>query len=184
MIDLEVFESDELLALIKIDVEQNKMDEALYKLKHLTIKSDAPEESYSLLARVYAKLGLYRRAREWYTKFINNQPEAIIEKFQLGLTYHDEELNDEAVKVWDELLLAEANYPPALFYKALVFSNAGHIVDAQAMLNALFETAQQDNIYVEQGRELAKTLDEQSITKASANVASISEASTEPAIKH
>jgi len=60
--EIERFETDELLALARVDFDSKRQDRALYKLKACLSRSDCPAEALALAARVYATLKLFDRA--------------------------------------------------------------------------------------------------------------------------
>ena len=113
------FDCEELVALARIDMEQNRLDRALSRLKRALVENSGHDQANLLAARVYAQLGLFDRAEQGFKTFLESNPEAIIERFQLGMSLFDSGKASDALVAWDEVLKAEPTYPPALFYKAL-----------------------------------------------------------------
>src|SRR5438045_9340711 len=102
--NIEHFDSDELLALARISLERNDVEGALLKLKKIMASASPSAEAGGLGARVYAQLGLYDRAGKLYERYLQANPKAFLEQFQLGMTRFDAGKPDEAVKIWDEVL--------------------------------------------------------------------------------
>lgn len=155
------FEPDELLALAQLDVEKGNISDALLKLKQIISDETAPTEAFSICGQVYARLGLWNRAQAMFQKYLDRDPKAVGEKFQLGLMQGYTGRTADAVKVWDELLQNHPAYAPALFYRALVRAQAGQAVPARQDLDMLLKTASVDNPYFKQGKELLQNIDAQ-----------------------
>lgn len=153
------FESDELLALARIDIERNALDEALRKLKQIINQSDAPAEAFSMAGRLYAQLGLWEKAKTQYQRYLKQQPSAITETFQLGMVHFDAGQKDEAKHTWDTLLEKSSLYPPALFYRALAYAEDGQNQEARLMLDVLMKSVPADNLYFSRAKELMRTLE-------------------------
>lgn len=149
-----VFETDELLALARLDLERGNVEQALAKVK-TTLQEDAPSlDAMSLAARIYAQLGLYERAQDWYKKIVEENPEAVLESFQLGMTYFDSGESEQALGIWDKILKVEPVHPPTLFYKGLALAQSGQNADAEQSLNTLLQSAPSENLYFGKAKEL------------------------------
>ena len=155
----ELFETDELVALARLDVEKGNIDQALARIKQALADATPPAEALTLGARLYAQLGLFERAQVLYQRFLKSNPGAVIESFQLGMTHLDAGQPQEALAIWDALLKDHPVHPPALFYKALALSQQGQPVDARHALETLLKSAPADNLYFGRGKELLQTLD-------------------------
>jgi len=153
------FDSDELLALARIDVEKGNLSEALHKLKQVTAEETAPTEAFSTTARLYAQLGLWDRAQKMFQKYLELEPKAMTETFQLGMVHSDAGRPAEALKIWDGLLKHNPTHPPALFYRALVLAQGGQVVPARQSLDVLLKSVPADNLYFGRGKELLQGLD-------------------------
>jgi tetratricopeptide (TPR) repeat protein len=153
------FDTDELLALARIELERNDLEGALLKLKKIVDAKDAPAEAVALAARVYAQLGLYDRADKLYQRFLEQHPEAVTERFQLGMTRLDSGKPDKALEVWEALLKEQPAHPPALFYKSLVLAQTGKNADAKKNLDLLLKSIPNDNLYFGRGKELLQALE-------------------------
>jgi tetratricopeptide (TPR) repeat protein len=153
------YDAEELVALARLDMDKGAVDQALLKLKQAFAEGEPAAEAASLMARLYAQLGLFKRAQEFYQRFLQANPGAMLERFQLGMTYFDGGQVKEALAIWDELLKETPNHPPALFYKALALAQGGNRNDARQMLDLLMKTAPADNLYFGRAREMLQALD-------------------------
>ena len=157
----DIFEADELIALARLDIEHGHLDEALWKLKQAHTDAAAPPEVFAMLARLYAQLGLWERAKPLFERYLAAEPHAVNESFQLGMVHFDSGQADEAIKIWDKLLLTQPTHPPALFYRALAKQQLGQTAEARHALDVLLKSAPPDNLYFTRGKELLQALDTQ-----------------------
>lgn len=158
-ISIEQFDSDELYALARLALERNDVEGALSKLKKIIGVANPPAEALGLSARVYAQLGLFERAAKLYERYLQANPKAYLEQFQLGMTRFDAGKPDEALRVWAELLKEKPNYPPALFYSSLALSRTGKTMEARSALERLLKSVDVDNLYFARGKELLQVLE-------------------------
>jgi tetratricopeptide (TPR) repeat protein len=156
-----ILERDELLALALRDLENNRLEEALRKLKPLIAGDDALIEALPLAARVYAQLGLTERAQGCYRRYLAARPDALVECFELGMTHFERGETDEAARLWQGVLERSPAHPPTLFYRALLNARGGRLPDARRDLEVLFNAVPADNLYVGRGRELLQEIDSQ-----------------------
>jgi tetratricopeptide (TPR) repeat protein len=154
-------ERDELLALARRDVEADRLEDALRKLKPLITGDDALADALPLAARVYAQLRLIERAQACYRRYLAARPEAVLESFELGMTHFEKGENGEAAKLWHGVLERSPTHPPALFYRALLNAREGRVPDARRDLEVLFNAVPDDNLYVGRGKELLQEMDSQ-----------------------
>lgn len=157
----DLFETDELVALARLDIERNQLDEALWKLKQAQTDAAAPPEAAAMLARLYAQLGLWDRAKPLFERYLAAQPNAINETFQLGMVHFDSGQTEEAIKIWEKLLQTQPIHPPALFYRALAKHQTGQSAEARHSLDVLLKSAPPDNLYFGRARELLQVIDTQ-----------------------
>lgn len=155
----DVFDLDELVALARQDIERGVLDQALRKLKQVLMDKNPPSEALTIAARLYAQLGLFSRAAVLYQRFLETNPGAVTETFQLGMTQFDAGHTNEAMKIWDGLLREYPTHPPALFYKGLVLARQGQATDAKHVIEILMKSTPMDNLYFGRGRELLQTID-------------------------
>jgi tetratricopeptide (TPR) repeat protein len=158
--DLNGFDRDELLALARLDVERGQLEAALGKLKHLVAAPDRQPEALVLAARLYAQLGLMPRAQQLFEMYIAAKPDALHERFELGMTYFDSGKADRAVAMWSKVLESQPTHPPALFYTGLASAQAGKLADAKRSLDILMKSAATDNLYFSKGKELLSEIDQ------------------------
>lgn len=153
------FDTEELIALARLEMDKGAMDQALLKLKQVFADGEPPAEASSLMARLYAQLGLFKRAQEYYQRCIKANPAALLERFQLGMTYFDSGEATEALAIWDELLKDHPAHPPALFYRAYALLQNGNRADAKQSLEIIMKSAPADNLYFGRAKELIQVID-------------------------
>jgi tetratricopeptide (TPR) repeat protein len=154
----DLLESDEIIAIARFDIENGRLDEALYKLKRLIAEQDPPIEALSMAARLYAQLRLFERAEILFRRYIEQNEDAVVELFQLGMSMFDGGKHDEALAVWENLLSRQPNYPPAQFYRGLLLARKGKLDAARAQLDELLRHIPADNLYFSRARELLQEL--------------------------
>lgn len=156
--DPEVLEPDELVALARLDFEKERFDLALLRLKGLdAVGGPWNGEVLALLGATYARLRLWRRAQGMFQRFLQLHPEAVNERFQLGMTHFDGGQLVQALEVWQPLVQRQEPHPPALYHSALALARQGQIAPASALCEAILARVPQDNLFY--GR--AKTMIEQ-----------------------
>jgi len=153
------FDSEELLALARMDMEQNHVDSALLKIKQVLKTDKGNAEALSFGGRIYAQLGLFNKAKACFKQFLEISPDSDIDKFQFGMVHFDSGDQDAALAIWNELLAKQPTHPPSLFYKGLVLAQKNNLADARATLNILLQSAPADNLYFGRGKELLQNLD-------------------------
>lgn len=155
----DLLESDEIMAIARFDIENGRLDDALYKLKRLIMEQDPPIEALSMAARLYAQLRLFERAETLFRRYIELNEDAVVELFQLGMSMFDGGKHDEALAVWENLLSRQPNYPPAQFYRGLLLARKGKLDAARTQLDELLRQIPADNLYFSHARELIQELD-------------------------
>ena len=155
----DLFDKDELLALSRLDIENGRLDEALLKLKRVLSEAQPPAKAIAMTARLYAQLGLFDRAELLFRRYVELDPEAVTELFQLGMSLFDGGKIEEAVEVWDKVLNLQSFYPPAIFYKGLVLAQKGEVDAARTQLDELLRKIPTDNLYFSRARDLMQELD-------------------------
>jgi len=153
------FESDELVALARLNIERGEVDEALWKLKQVITETNPPAEALAMSARLYAQLGLFERAKPLFQRYLELQPNAVNEIFQLGMVHFDAGQQAEALKIWDGLLKTQPTHPPALFYRALALHQLDQSPEARHSLDILLKSAAPDNLYFNRAKELLQTIE-------------------------
>ncbi len=138
---LDIFDKDELFALAQHDYENQRLDQALAKLKKMLEGGEFPVNVFSLLGRIYAALGLDQRARVALESFVENVPDVVPEHFHLGMVVRNLGDIEKAVSIWNDVLEKAPNFPPALYHKALYLLDSGEEQGAIELLNRIIETA-------------------------------------------
>ena len=158
--DLEKFDTDELVALAKYDLDQDRVDSALEKIKIVLSSEDCPLEAKGIAARLYAQLKLFDKAKALYDQFLSIAPNSVTEQFQLGMITLESGDKSEAVSIWSQLLEQDATHPPSLYYSAIALLELQQHDDATRHLNVLLQSAPADNLYFGKAKELLDGLNQ------------------------
>ncbi|MBI3900298.1 MAG: tetratricopeptide repeat protein [Gammaproteobacteria bacterium] len=156
---VEQFDAVELFAFARLAVDRGDLEDALFKLKQVLATVDPPADAIALAAMVYARLRLFDRAEKLYERYLEKHPNAVLERFQLGMTYYDGGKPVPALEAWEKVLKDQPRHPPALFYKALLLAQTGKTGDAKQMLDVLLKSAPADNLYFGRAKELLQALE-------------------------
>src|SRR2546427_8682268 len=62
-------DSDELVALARVDIERGAFTDALLKIKQVLADPEPLAQAFALGGRLYAQLGLWQRARPCYERY-------------------------------------------------------------------------------------------------------------------
>lgn len=157
MIDA-TLDADELLVLARLDIQRGAVGEGLLKLKGALALPEHPIAVLIELARLYAQLGLRRKAEPLFQRYLERAPADVDALFQVGMLQFDEGRREEAWRLWDQVLAASPQYPPAHFYRAVILADAGRADESIALLKNLMVFAQPDNMYVERAKDLIARL--------------------------
>lgn len=155
----DVFDVDELIALARHDIENNRLEQALEKLKCVLAGEAPADDALPLAGRVYGQLGLFKRAQESFRRYLALHPGAAHEQFQLAMSHYSHGELAEAQGHWDAILRAHPTHPPALYYSALALAQQGKPMEAKRSLDILLQSAAPDNLYAGKGKELLQSID-------------------------
>lgn len=155
---LRLLDSEELVALARIDLETNQLADALAKLKFAKSLGDFPTNLHALLGRLFARLGLFSRAQREFSAYLEQQPDAVLERFELGSVYRDNGDAFAALEEWNRVLEINTDYPPALFFKSMVLLDNNNHDEGISGLQQLIRTTNPDNLYVTRAQEVLKLL--------------------------
>lgn len=149
---IDILELDELVILAGLDLEANNLAGALIKLK-LAHRMGGKGDLLPMLARLYARLGLFEKAKTLFAEYLQDNPDALIEKFQYGMTFYDSNQLNEAHGVFESILDKEPHHPPAMFYSSLILSRQEKIDDATIKLENILATVDKQNLFYQRARE-------------------------------
>lgn len=158
-------DADERLALVKWYIDQNRLDRALGEIKVL-LDDDADGELLLTGARLYAQLRLFERAETLFTRYLEQNPDSGNARFQLGMTRFDGGDLAGALDTWQQVLEAEPNNPPALFYSALARLQKGEAGESGPMLQQIIDSTRDDNLYHGKARDLLAQMQQSAEPKA------------------
>jgi len=162
MNNFSLLDTDELFALAQLDFEREDYQGALPKLKKLITNEDFPVGVFSVLGRVYAILGLFNKAKVALETFLEHQPNAVPEHFEIGMIYRQLGDDDAAIRIWDDVLEKAPNFPPVLYSKALYFLDRDLPEESLEQLNFIIETANPNDRHIEMANELISQISLQS----------------------
>ena len=160
------FDGEELFVLARLDLEQGRVEAALLKFKKILAEKTPPAEAIREAARIYAQLGLRKKAQALFRSYLEQQPEDTDARFQLGMVLFEDDQRDAAFPLWEQVLKKAPQHPPALFYRALATAQSGRIPEARQQLTALAQAIPTDNLYFARARDLLKDLEGASASKA------------------
>jgi tetratricopeptide (TPR) repeat protein len=152
------FDKEEILALAREHFEQNRVEDALGRVKQLLEDDVAVPGARELAARIYIRLRLYDRAIALLQQCLELDPESLERQLELAMVYQDSGDLDIALDCWDALLRRHPLMPPALFNAAWLLAQKKQFADASRHIEVLLQTAAEDNLYVGKARELQRTL--------------------------
>lgn len=155
---LDVLDIEELIHVTRWQIEQAQFGDALVSIKHAMQRDDHPDTVYSLAGKIYAQLGLMQQAKQAFEVFLKREPDALNDLFQYGMVHYENRELDKAISIWNQVLDKNRNYPPALFYSALAYANGHDTGKALKIIDQLIKSAPADNLYVERGQELKKSI--------------------------
>jgi tetratricopeptide (TPR) repeat protein len=153
---LDDFDGEELLVLAKMDLQRGAVGDALSKLKQASqLKStERPAEVLLELARLYAQVGLKKKAQEEFRRYLLEAPEDIDALFQFGMVQYEQGKSTEAFAVWDDVLSRSPAYPPAHYFQSEVLVQRGDVEEAVSRLRKLVSSIPADNLYHQKARDL------------------------------
>jgi tetratricopeptide (TPR) repeat protein len=165
------FDSEELVAYAKHSLERDDLVGAMALLKRAASRSDAPQATAALIGRTQARAGLLERAQRSFEAFLAAQPDAIHERFELGMVLQQRGDKLGAIRNWDAALAASPTYPPAAYFRALAALDAGDREMAKRLLGALTASTPADNLYAKRAAELSAQLESRPTADATATAA-------------
>lgn len=163
MSDLTIFDTEELIALLKIDAEDKKWEQALAKCKVTLQREDCPAELYAISGRLYGQLKLFKHAETQYRQFLAFNPARFPERFELGMTLYDQGKLEDAMTIWMDVLSDETNHPPSHFYLGLCEIQRGDLGKARQHFETILQRAPSNNFYYGKAREELTRLEEHAI---------------------
>ncbi len=164
-----LFDSEELVALARFDIDNGHLDKALEKLKRAISMDKVPVEALGMIARLYAQIGLFERAKVYFGQFLNQVPGAVNETFQYGMVQFDMGDDQAALGTWRSLLEKHPDHPPARFYIGLAQAQADLIDDARSTLESLLGSIPVDNLYFGRAKELLQAIERGESLRAAAS---------------
>ncbi len=154
-----IYESDELIALARIDIGKGDLEKALGKLKQAISRGNCPVEALAMTARLYAQIGLFDRAETYFSQYLNQVPGAANEAFQYGMVQLDSGDSDAALATWEKLLEKRPEHPPAQFYTGLVQAEKQLLDEAKETLESLIKGIPVDNLYFGRAKDLLQAIE-------------------------
>lgn len=167
--EMEVLDSDELIALAGIDINNEHFDNALIKLKYALLRSKTGEVN-AIIARLYARIGLFDKAQKHFESYLEENPDSLTEMFQYAMTHYDAANMDESYEVFESILRQEPKHPPALYYSSLVLVNQSRHAEAKMRLQYILDEIDSDNLFSIKAKELLGALSKGDFPKTDSEV--------------
>ncbi len=155
-----ILDLDETFALARDSFENNRMDEALGRIKTLLAEPEPLPGVRELAARIYSRLRLYPRAIGLLQQCLAQEPGSTERRIELAMVHQDSGDADTALTMWEALLHQYPLMPPALFNAAWLRAEREQLAEAHRHLDVLLQTVPQDNLYAGRARELKRLLQE------------------------
>lgn len=160
MFDASLFDEQELMTLIKLDIDNKDLAGALTKIKTALKLEHTPTPLFAIAGKVYAQLRLFGHAETMYSRFMAEDNDHQHEKFELGMVMLEQGKTEPALAIWSEILAVEPQNPPALFYSAIAQLQQGDLAKGESMLRGLLEHIPTSNLYYERAREELRHIEE------------------------
>lgn len=167
--EMEVLDSDELIALAGIDINNEQFAHALIKLKHALLRCKTGEIN-AIIARLYARIGLFDKAQKHFESYLQEYPDALTEMFQYAMTHYDAENMDESYEVFESILRQDPKHPPALYYSSLVLVNQSRHAEAEMRLQYILDEIDSENLFSLKAKELLGALGKGDFSKTDTEV--------------
>lgn len=152
-------DGEELFVLARLDLEQGRVEAALLKFKHVLAEKNPPVEALIETARLYAQLGLRKKAQPLFKSYLEKKSDDVDARFQLGMVLFEDDQAEAALPIWDQVLKASPQYPPALFFRAVATAQSGNTTVARQQLKALMQSTAPDNLYFAKASDLLKAIE-------------------------
>lgn len=143
----ELFDQEELIALIKQDMRQEHYSKALEKVKFMLQSDEFPVDLFSIAGKLYATLSLFERARFFFSEYIRHVPDAEMELFQLGMVERDIGNLDAAIEIWEKMVMNNQS-PEIQYYLADTYISKFMFEEARECLLSILENAPDDSQYI------------------------------------
>ncbi len=156
--NLSVFNKEELIALSLHDLRAQNFQAALEKIKHILSVPGFPSQAYAVAGKIYDGLGLHVQARAAFLHFLEFNPDAYMELFEVAILERNIGNYDQAIQVFDKVLAIEPYYPDALFYAGDICFQLNRIDEAKKYLNLLVQTAPDGSEYAPMAEQMLRQL--------------------------
>lgn len=154
-----VLDTEELTALARLDMDKGRLDQALLKIKPALQMDQTNIDALGMAGRIYAQIGLLNKAQSMFEKYLEINPNSILESFQFGMVQFDMGKKSDALTTWTSLLGREPNHPPALFFKSVVLAEQGRHSEARQTIDHILQTASADNLYFGKAKDLLRAIE-------------------------
>lgn len=154
-------DADEALALARVHTDKGDIEAALRCIKRVLREPKPSADGLALGGRIYAQLRLFDRAKALFERYLSTNPSALTETFQLGMIHFDSGHAAEAKIIWEDLLKNHPQFPPALFYTALIDAQENRPAPAKQRLDIILKSVAPDNLYFGRAKELLDAIEQQ-----------------------
>lgn len=160
--ELDLLDNLELIALAKLDLENKQTDKALIKIKKALLSEENPADLSIFAGKVYAQLKLFDYAETHYRNYLEQHPNSLHERFELGMIMFDNEKIEPALELWNEILANDEGHPPSLFYSSIAYLQQSNADIAKTRLQKLVELVPSSNLYYSKAMDELAHIKEQS----------------------
>lgn len=154
-----LFDAEELLSLARLDLQKGDVAAGLGRLKQALQKPDCPTAALVEAARVYAQLGLRKKAQPLFGQYLEQSPNDVDARFQLGMVAFEDGEIGAALSVWEQVLQSTPVYPPALFYRAAALVRQGDATEGRRLLRSAMDVIEADNLYFKRSKDLLAAIE-------------------------
>ncbi|NIR49560.1 tetratricopeptide repeat protein [candidate division KSB1 bacterium] len=116
-----------------------QVHETLERLKQRVEENPDDLVAIDSLATMYSIAGSYDKARKFYERHLEIEPDNQQIKIALGLTYHSLNRTEEGIELIEGILQEEPTHAFALFYLAEIYASSGEMKVAEEHWNKIID---------------------------------------------
>lgn len=155
-----VLDAEELTFFARRALERLDLEKALVAAKLALCQPDFPPVCHAVVGKIYAQMGLYDRASQFLTTYIDMFPGDYHERCQLGLVLFRSGDEEGALLVWEQALQYDKTHPPVLFYPAHAHAAKQSWSTAQRFIDILLTAAGSENLFSIKAQQLRTWINE------------------------
>lgn len=94
-----------------------------------------------------------KKQNRYLKEYLREKPDALVEKFQYGMTFFDSNDLTKAFDIFNSILEKEPMHPPAMFYSSAILLRQGDIKEATAKLENIILNVEKENLFYNRAQE-------------------------------